>query len=131
MNRCTSFTIDLTFESRQAFAQWLAETTAANHVIVKFTAEWCGPCKSIEKLFDKRVNDLSQKKGFPVITVILDVDDNFDVYADFKRRRVTPGIPAILLYKRGCTGVATPDYICVGADANNIATFFDTAQSLP
>lgn len=65
-------------------------------IIIKFTAEWCGPCKRTKSLVE------SHFCKFPENTIIfeLDVDDpiNKPLYAFFKTRRQINGIPAFLAY---------------------------------
>lgn len=66
-------------------------------LIIKFGAEWCGPCKKIEndvkKWFERMPNNVQ--------TVMLDIDESFELYAYLKNKKMLKGIPAILMYKKG------------------------------
>ena len=61
-------------------------------VIIKFGAEWCGPCKKIEGL----VNTWFEKMPDTVQSVIIDVDECFEVYGFLKTKKRVNGIPVIL-----------------------------------
>ena len=87
--------------------------------IIKFGAEWCGPCKRIEGL----VTDLMNQLPSTVKCAIIDVDDNFEIYAMFKSKKMINGIPAIFAYRKGNI-TPIPDDVVVGADENQIRTFF-------
>lgn len=60
------------FKSESVFQHELRQNTGKIH-IVKFTATWCGPCKSIAPLFESLShNDSNSRLGF----VEIDVDDS-------------------------------------------------------
>jgi thioredoxin 1 len=66
-------------------------------LIIKFGAEWCGPCKKVEndvRMWFERMPDNVQ-------TVMLDIDESFELYAYLKNKKMLKGIPAILMYKKG------------------------------
>ena len=67
------------------------------HVIVKFGAEWCKPCKIIKETVDTSFS----KMGPNVQCFDIDVDECFDVYAFMKSRKMVVGIPSILVWNRG------------------------------
>jgi thiol-disulfide isomerase/thioredoxin len=99
--------------------------------MIKFTATWCGPCKAIEPLFADFAQQAEiRRSGTPLKIIVLDVDDNFDVYADFKKRKLVPGIPGILLYQCGTRNPHAPDEICIGAGKNDIVRLFTKALNL-
>ena len=109
----------ITEMSKEKFAELLTNNTGA--LIIKFGAEWCGPCKKIDPL----VYDwMSKASANPKLTcAIIDIDDNFDIYAFLKNKKQVNGVPAILCYKMGnLTWV--PDASVVGADENQIQLFF-------
>ena len=92
--------------------------------IVKFGAEWCGPCKVIESLVEERMSKLSNR----AICAIIDIDDNFEIYAALKSKRVVNGIPVILCYNKG-NYTHVPNQVVVGADKIQINTFFNRCES--
>jgi len=92
--------------------------------IVKFGAEWCGPCKAIESLVEERMNKLSNRAK----CAIIDIDDNFEIYAALKSKRVVNGIPVILGYKKG-NMTHVPNEVIIGADKVQINTFFNRCES--
>jgi thioredoxin 1 len=92
--------------------------------IIKFGAEWCGPCKAIESLVEERMNKLSNRAK----CAIIDIDDNFEIYAALKSKRVVNGIPVILGYKKG-NMTHVPNEVIIGADKVQINTFFNRCES--
>ena len=94
-------------------------------VIIKLGATWCKPCKKIEPQIHHFMDNLPPcMQG-----VILDVDDNFELYAFFQKKKVTAGIPAILCYKKGQTDHIPCDSV-LGTDANEINLFFERCYKL-
>jgi thioredoxin 1 len=92
--------------------------------IIKFGAEWCGPCKAIESQVIERMQALSNK----AMCAIIDIDDNFDIYAALKSKRVVNGIPVLLCYKAGNV-THVPNDVVVGANTVEITTFFNRCES--
>lgn len=95
------------------------------HVVIKFGAEWCGPCKKIESLVDQWFSALPES----VSAHIVDIDESFELYALLKTKRQINGIPAILCYKKGNTDII-PDYAVAGSDVNQIGIFFQRVLNL-
>lgn len=60
------------------------------HAVVKFSAQWCSPCKALSPLFDKVASKYPNVKVY-----LIDIDHNGDVTNDFGVR----GIPMIFLIK--------------------------------
>lgn len=88
-------------------------------LIVKFTAEWCNPCKTIKS----SVDDFFKYSPPEVICCDLDVDINFDIYAFMKSKKMVNGIPCILAYKPGNT-TFVPDFYVSGTSKSELHTFF-------
>jgi thioredoxin 1 len=108
--------------SKEEFAKQLAYNQGA--LVIKFGAEWCGPCKQIASLVNSRMAQFPETiKG-----AVIDIDDNFDIYALLKSKRVVNGVPVILCYKKGNLTVV-PDNVVVGADVAQINAFFDTCMT--
>lgn len=88
-------------------------------LVIKFGAEWCGPCKTIEPL----VNYWMSQFPPTIQGAIIDIDDNFEIYALLKSKKQVNGVPAILCYIKGNVTVI-PDHIVVGTDVERINQFF-------
>lgn len=101
----------------QEFADLL--TTNEGLIIIKFGAEWCGPCKRIEKL----VNDCYLRMPTNVKTYVVDIDESFELYGFLKSKKRINGIPTIFCYKKGNNNYI-PDDTVVGADEIQINLFF-------
>ena len=89
-------------------------------VIIKLGATWCKPCKNI----DEQVHYFMDHLPSTMQSVILDVDENFELYAFFQKKRVTNGIPAILCYYKG-NNTHIPDDSVLGSNSNEINLFFE------
>jgi thiol-disulfide isomerase/thioredoxin len=89
--------------------------------IIKFGAEWCGPCKTIEQDVINYFNQMPDS----VQGAIIDVDESFDVYAFLKNKKMIGGIPAILAYYKGNLNYIPNDSI-MGSDKKQLKTFFET-----
>jgi thiol-disulfide isomerase/thioredoxin len=108
----------MTEMSKEDFVNALNDNPGA--LVIKFGAEWCGPCKRIDPMVYEWMSRLP-----PTIQgAVIDIDDNFDIYALLKSKRIVNGVPVILCYKKGNLTLV-PDHIVVGADENQIRQFFD------
>jgi len=110
--------IHTVLENRSHFFHLLEQNKGV--IIIKFGAEWCGPCK---KCHDQVVNCM-QTMPAGVECYIIDVDENIDVYAFLKSKKVVAGIPAILVYYAGSIAIA-PTFTVTGADPVQINRIFD------
>ena len=93
---------DILLETRQDLIQYLKDTKY-EHVVLKFYADWCAPCKSLSPTLHEMVNKKAthfqgEKKKFIFIEV--DVDECFDLYAFLKSKKMVRGIPTLFLYKK-------------------------------
>lgn len=105
-------------ETLQDFSKVLNENPGL--VIIKLGATWCGPCKRIEQQVHHFMDNLPPcMQG-----VILDVDENFELYAFFQKKKITKGIPAILCYEKGQEGYIPIDSV-LGSDTTEINLFFE------
>jgi len=80
------------FPSRNEFFELLA----AKHpsIVVKFTASWCGPCRRIDPI----VKPFFQQNSSKILCCHLDIDENPDLYAFMKSKRMANGVPTLLYY---------------------------------
>ena len=84
---------DHVFESRQQFLDLIASNTD-RVLIFKFSADWCIPCKLLAPAVKDHLPKLPPQTTF----YNLDADENFDVYAFLKSKKMVSGIPALLGY---------------------------------
>ena len=71
------------------------EKEVLNHkglVIVDFWAEWCGPCKMLEPIYDKLEKEMTDVKFCKV-----NVDENPEIAGDFG----IMSIPTMIIFKDG------------------------------
>lgn len=91
-------------------------------LIIKFGAEWCGPCKKIDPIVHEWFSKLSLQQN--VKCAIIDIDENFDIYVYLKGKKVINGVPVILCYfKENLTWI--PDKVVVGADYSQVNNFLN------
>ena len=103
--------------TRADFDQLLAENPGK--VVLKFGATWCGPCKRI----DAHVHQWLDSFNETVKSVIIDIDESFDIYGAFKSKRQLNGIPAILCFKKGNISYI-PDFSVNTSDLEAVNAFF-------
>lgn len=78
----------------------------ADPVIVKFSAAWCGPCRSMAPI----IEDVSKQLGMRLVTV--DVDSSPEIVARYRVR----GVPTTMVFRSGeqrvsLVGSATRDHL--------------------
>lgn len=91
------------------------------YIIIKFTADWCNPCRKIKADVEKWFGRFP--KEFQCVE--LNVDDNEDIYAFFRKHKIVAGIPAILAYKKGNLTIG-PTYSVIGSNIAEINRMFHT-----
>ena len=108
---------------RKHFTDLLLENPGL--LIIKFGAEWCSPCKLIEDDVKKAFDTMPDN----VQCAIIDIDNNFDVYAYLKTRKMISGIPAILCYSDDNTDFC-PNEFHSGSDKTKLKEFFNRCMKL-
>jgi len=109
----------VTSMSKSEFGQYLEKSEGA--VIIKFGAEWCGPCKQIEA----QVYGLMAQMPTEIVCAVLDIDEEgaFELYAFLKTKKMVNGVPALLCWKKGnLTWI--PDDVVIGANPVAITALF-------
>ena len=97
------------------------ELNGKQMVIIKFTADWCGPCQGIKGLVEELVKELPDSIKFYEI----DIDESLELYAKFKSKKMVNGIPAILGFKGGEKDHwYIPDDSALSSNKENIRGFF-------
>lgn len=98
-----------------------------NIILVKFTADWCSPCKKIKPMCDKYFESLPKK----VIIFEIDIDSQLNLYMFFKKStiRLVSGIPAMLMWtpntERDKKTWYIPENSFSGGDINELENFFE------
>jgi thioredoxin 1 len=105
-------------KSKDAFFEILKQNPG--YIILKFGAEWCGPCKAVAP----HINGWKSKLGGNVQYYDIDIDNSVELYVYLKARKMVNGIPCILVYKRGNT-TYIPDDAALGANVFDINHVFD------
>lgn len=93
-------------------------------VIIKFEAEWCKPCQQIKNL----CNDLASRLNDNVGYVVVDIDENIELYAYLKTKKQVKGVPTLLSFyagKRENGEWFLPNDSVVGGDNNAVINFFN------
>lgn len=101
-----------------------------NVILLKFTADWCNPCKKIKQICDKYFKQMPKS----VILIEIDIDNQLDLYMFFKKSsvRVVTGIPAMLVWipdsDRDMNTWYLPDHSFSGGDINEVTSFLETVK---
>lgn len=117
MSQLKSHEIITGFPSRNEFF----ELIKANHpsIVIKFTASWCGPCKTIDPI----VKPFFKQNSSKILCCYLDIDENFDLYSFMKRKKMANGVPTLMYYSSD-----NHDYVPTasisGSDPAQIHNFF-------
>tara|TARA_B100000035_G_scaffold207381_3_gene177385 strand:+ start:5235 stop:5588 length:354 start_codon:yes stop_codon:yes gene_type:complete len=91
-------------------------------IIIKFTANWCGPCKNIKPITEEYCKKLPSSIKY----IEIDIDESLDLYVFLKNKKMVNGIPAILAYYPGeKDNFYVPDDSCLGGNINNVKQFFE------
>jgi thiol-disulfide isomerase/thioredoxin len=113
--------VELTRESFKGLLEFNSKT--GTHTILKLTADWCRPCKTIKDLATEQVINIVMKLERPIECYEVNVDDSLDFYAFMKQKRMVNGIPVFLFYKANNTEYI-PDDSVTGANPPDIVAFF-------
>jgi thiol-disulfide isomerase/thioredoxin len=94
-------------------------------VIVKFGAEWCGPCKKIDPLVHTWFSNAPQS----VQCCLIDIDECIDLYGYLKTKKMIRGVPGVLCWVRGNMSYI-PDDIVNEGDPVKVTEFFQRCAVL-
>jgi thiol-disulfide isomerase/thioredoxin len=102
--------------------QMLQSALKNDVLILKFGAEWCGPCKTIAPFY----KEFMLKAPMNILFGDIDVDENLDLYMALKKQKMVTGIPVFLAFFGGVQRDAwfIPDDSVIGADPVAVNNFF-------
>lgn len=78
----------------ETFKNILYNLDRSERVIVRFTADWCGPCKKIDPIVKELVLSLPSHIKY----IEIDISESLELYVNLKKYKQVNGIPAILVY---------------------------------
>lgn len=84
--------IGLLITTNLGYTMTLHEINAADKAVLRFTATWCGPCKSLEPIFNEVAAEHPEIKTF-----VIDVDQYQDIASKFNIK----GIPTLVRIESG------------------------------
>jgi thioredoxin-like negative regulator of GroEL len=105
------------FQSKDHFIRLLEKNPGL--ILLKMGASWCKPCKQIKPVVDAFFASSPDN----VICCEIDIDESFEVYSYFKKKRMVNGVPVILCFKKGNTSYI-PDDSITGALPADLDAFF-------
>lgn len=93
---------EIYLENREDLINYL-NSTEYEFSILKFTADWCGPCKKIDPFIEELIKNKESEFNSSIkkfIYIKVDVDECFDLYSFMKAKKRINGIPATFLYSK-------------------------------
>lgn len=94
-------------------------------VIIKFSAQWCKPCRAASPQISSAVANLPNTYK----VYFLDIDESLEIYAYFKNKKMVGGIPSMIAWKKGNT-TSIPDNMVSSSDPKQIDAFFQKCADL-
>tara|TARA_Y100000748_G_scaffold299195_2_gene295657 strand:+ start:1019 stop:1357 length:339 start_codon:yes stop_codon:yes gene_type:complete len=102
----------------EEFREIIKENTGC--ILMKFSADWCGPCKKIAPYIQERIENV-RNKGLKFLEI--DIDENCDLYIYLKKKKLVTKVPTFLLYKGG-NDTEFCDFSVIGTDIKEIDEMF-------
>ena len=112
--------------SLEEFKNQLDKLPKEDIIIVRFTAEWCVPCQSI----NKECEDFFKNCNKRIHPIIIDIDESIELYVTMKRYKMVSSIPVLLAYygneKRDYWYI--PSNSIIGGNKKYLELFFNTCK---
>ena len=91
-------------------------------IIVRFTADWCKPCQTIDEV----CQDYFGKCDDNIVPMIVDIVETVELYGTLKRYKMVNGIPVLLAFHGNRTDEVwyVPSDSHVGGDISVLKSFF-------
>ena len=91
-------------------------------IVLKFTADWCGPCKKIKDI----CLDFQKTKPASIQYYEIDIDESIELYMKMKKMKMLNGIPGLLAYTNSIKDHwYIPDKCHLGSDRDGALLFFN------
>ncbi len=96
-------------------------------LIIKFGAEWCGPCKLVAPAYQEFIANSPSN----IIFADIDVDESIDLYIALKKNKMVQGIPVFMAFYGNTPRDKwfIPNDSVIGADAKLVKDFFIRCES--
>tara|TARA_B100001094_G_C18125401_1_gene769202 strand:- start:5 stop:400 length:396 start_codon:yes stop_codon:yes gene_type:complete len=111
--------------SVEEFKELQQKMTNKQVLLVKFSAEWCKPCKKIKPLVERKYNELPSN----VIIAEIDIDESLDLYMAFKSKKMLSGVPTLFAFhgdiKKEENLWYVPDRTVGGSDEKKVEDFMN------
>ena len=98
-------------------------------LILKFGADWCGPCKRIEAEVYHFFDIMMQAGKGNVMCADINIDESMKVYSFLKSNKRVNGIPVLFCYIKGKHDGIIPTYSITGADQPELHHFFNKCNN--
>ena len=109
-----------------------SEDNSNKSIIIKFTADWCGPCKRIKDYCYKKFE--KYKSSVLCFDINIDLDENMELYLAYKQKKMVTSIPTIIAYikksDRDSNHWWVPDLLVNSAKQTEIENFFNQIDTL-
>ena len=96
-----------------------------NIIIIKFSANWCKPCRIVSPIFEQYITKYSQRDDIKI--GIVDIDTSY-LYRELKRKRMINGIPCIMAFYKNNNDLI-PDDSITGANLQDISVFLNRCDT--
>ena len=102
---------EISFDNRQDFVAFVKSN---KNVIVRVSADWCGPCKRIKPTIDELMSNMSSVKFVYV---------NYDKHSDVRSSLRVRSVPTFFHFKNGYG-----ENCLIGGDKEKVIKFYETIK---